>query len=191
MLKVPVSAILPISLLISSPQKRTLHTRQHKNHKTSTTTDPHPLPIVRLIRLRENIRPQDRSTLPERSQNSQCASPLAVSGMRVPYPSQSHGNRDEDLRRQEQPKVAYSDGLAGREEDVADSCNQARTCDKGATDVEFVAEECDCNDHDPAKEVWGSGQAVALNSSEGSHLRNDGWYEERERCEADVDAEVD
>lgn len=57
MLKISINAILPISLLVSSPQKRALHTRQHENHEASTTADPHAFPVVRLIRLRENVGP--------------------------------------------------------------------------------------------------------------------------------------
>lgn len=153
MLKVPLNPVLAIPLPIRPPQHNTLHARKKKHHNTRPTANPHPLAIIRLIGTREDIRAQNRPTLPKRRKYRERARPLTVRRMRIPHPSEHHGHRYENLRREEQAEIAHRHRVAGREKDVADSGDEAGERDERPADVEAVGKVGDGDDHDPAEEI--------------------------------------
>lgn len=110
--------------------------------------------------------------------------------MRITNPHQQLRDRRKDHCREEQAKVPRSDACGRAQDNVSDGANETECGDKWASDADVIRKPCNTADDEECKQVWWSAQSLTLDGAETSHLRDDGGGEQRERCEADVGAEV-
>lgn len=176
---VPILAVLGVSLPVRPPKHHHLQTRTDDHQQAGAARNPHPLPVIRLVCLWEDVRAQHRSTLSHRGQDGQPRGSLRVGRVRVGHPGENESDADEDLCGEEETKVSGCDARGRAEENVAHRGNQSGTRDKGPADADTIRDKRDEHYHDPAQQVGRCGKAVGLNRAERPHFGDDRGHEER------------